>query len=152
MQSSFKQICAFNMRIGNSNGNPEEIDWELLSREADMIQSEVDELREAIAAKDTSGVRDALCDIHIFTYGTHYKMGYNADEDMYEVIQALYSRFCNSMEDVNDTIEYYARRGIINISIHGTEPYFYLKSELDYPDAPKGKFLKSKYYKEPTLE
>ena len=46
--SNFHKVVVFNQAIGNEAGDKQNIDWDLLTREADMIQSEVDELRKAI--------------------------------------------------------------------------------------------------------
>ncbi|MCZ2128573.1 MAG: nucleoside triphosphate pyrophosphohydrolase family protein [Anaerolineales bacterium] len=149
--SNFNKVVVFNQAIGNEAGDKQNIDWDLLTREADMIQSEVDELRKAIKNKDANGVRDALCDIHVFAYGTHHKMGYNADADMNIVIDALYSRFCMIPEDLQATIEHHKQRGVDSVTIHGKYPFAYIKSAGDYPDAPTGKFLKSVNYCEPEF-
>lgn len=149
--SNFHKVVVFNQAIGNEAGDRQNIDWELLEREVAMIQSEVDELNEAIKNKDIKGVRDALCDIHVFAYGTHFKLGYNADEDMNIVIDALYSRFCMIPEDLQATIEHHKQRGVDSVTIHGEYPFVYIKSAGDYPDAPSGKFLKSVNYCEPKF-
>lgn len=149
--SNFHKVVVFNQAIGNEAGDKQNVDWELLEREAKMIQSEVDELNKAIKNKDSNGVRDALCDIHVFAYGTHFKLGYNADEDMNTVIDALYSRFCMIPEDLQETIEHHKQRGVDSVTIHGEYPFVYIKSAGDYPDAPSGKFLKSVSYCEPKF-
>lgn len=149
--SNFHKVVVFNQAIGNEAGDKQNIDWDLLEREVNMIQSEVDELNEAIKNKDSNGVRDALCDIHVFAYGTHFKLGYNADEDMDTVIDALYSRFCMIPEDLQATIEHHKQRGVDSVTIHGEYPFVYIKSAGDYPDAPSGKFLKSVNYCEPKF-
>lgn len=149
--SNFNKVVVFNQAIGNEAGDKQNIDWDLLEREVNMIQSEVDELNEAIKNKDANGVRDALCDIHVFAYGTHFKLGYNADEDMNTVIDALYSRFCRIPEDLQATIDHHKQRGVDSVTIHGEYPFVYIKSAGDYPDAPSGKFLKSVNYCEPKF-
>lgn len=149
--SNFHKVAVFNQAIGNEAGDKQNIDWELLEREVAMIQSEVDELNEAIKNKDSNGVRDALCDIHVFAYGTHFKLGYNADEDMDTVIDALYSRFCKTPRDLIATMEHHKQRGVDSVTIHGEYPFVYIKSAGDFPDAPSGKFLKSVNYCEPKF-
>ena len=147
MKSNFKKVALFNEAIGNEKGNKTNIDWNMLFREADMIESELIELRRAIANKDMEEVRDALCDIHVFAYGTHHKIGWDADKDMNSVIEALYSRFCKTEEQLESSIKHYQDVGVERMSVHGEFPFKYIKSEGNYPDAPKGKFLKSIYYK-----
>lgn len=149
MESNFQRIVKFNEAIGNESGS---IKWENLEKEADMIQSELNELRLAIAAKDLDGVRDALCDIHVFAYGTHHKLGIDADVDMHKVTEALYTRFCRSQIELMRTIAHHRKKGVIEVFIHGEFPWKYIKSAGDYPDAPKGKFLKSVEYKEPIFD
>lgn len=150
--SNFNKVVVFNKAIGNkARKKNKEINWELLEKESKMIQSEVDELNKAIKNKDIDGVRDALCDIHVFAYGTHHKIGYNANVDMGIVIDALYSRFCKTPEDLQATIEHHKQRGVDSVTIHGKYPFAYIKSAGDYPDAPTGKFLKSVNYCEPEF-
>jgi len=150
--TNYEKVVIFNKAIGNNARKKNEtITWELLEKESKMIQSEVDELNEAIKNKDINGVKDALCDIHVFAYGTHFKLGYNADEDMNTVIDALYSRFCKTPEDLQATIEHHKQRGVDSVTVHGEYPFVYIKSAGDYPDAPTGKFLKSVNYCEPKF-
>lgn len=149
--SNFNKVVVFNQAIGNEAGDKQNIDWDLLEREVAMIQSEVDELKQAIKERDINEVRDALCDIHVFAYGTHHKIGYNADADMHKVISSLYSRFCETKDDLQATIEHHKQRGVDSVTIHGEYPFAYIKSAGDYPDAPKGKFLKSINYSEPRF-
>ncbi len=149
--NNFGKVIVFNQAIGNEKGDRKNIDWEMLDKEAEMIQSELDELKQAIKERDINEVRDALCDIHVFAYGTHHKIGYNADADMHTVISSLYSRFCQNEDDLQRTIEHHKNKGVLQITVHGEYPFAYIKSAGDHPDAPKGKFLKSINYNKPKF-
>lgn len=149
--SSFTQIVAFNQAIGNEKGDRKNIDWKLLEQEAKMIQSELNELKQAIKERDINEVRDALCDIHVFAYGTHHKIGYDADDDIHTVVSSLYSRFCTIKDDLHQTIAHHKNKGVLQITVHGEYPFVYIKSAGNYPDAPKGKFLKSINYSKPNF-
>lgn len=149
--SNFHKVVVFNQAIGNEAGDKQNNDWEMLDKEAEMIQSELDELKQAIKERDINEVRDALCDIHVFAYGTHHKIGYNADADMHTVISSLYSRFCETEDDLQQTIAHHKSKGVLEVTIHGEFPFVYIKSADDYPDAPTGKFLKSVNYCEPKF-
>lgn len=149
--TNYEKVITFNLAIGNKSGDKRKIDWDLLTREVDMIQSEVDELREAIELKNINKFRDGLCDVHVFAYGTHHKIGHNADKDMDAVMTALYSRFCENIDILYKTIAFHKNKGVLEVTIHGKFPFAYIKSDGDYPDAPKGKFLKSINYHEPVF-
>ena len=100
---------------------------------------------------DVLKVRDALCDINVFSYGTHHRMGFDADRDMHSVLNGVMTRFIKNAEDKQATINMHAAKGVKSVYFEGDYPTMIMKSAEDQPDAPKGKFLKSASYCEPVF-
>lgn len=114
-------------------------------------------LKEAItslpyAEPEIEHVRDASRDIVVFTDGLHHFMGYDADEDMRSVITGVMSRFIKDDEDKEVTIAKHASKGVVEVYFEGSYPKMIMKSAVDQPDAPKGKFMKSASYHEPVFD
>ena len=99
----------------------------------------------------THGVRDALCDINVFSYGAHHMMGLDADRDMDAVITGVMTRFIKNPEDKAQTVAKHSQAGVTEVYFEGAYPYMVMKSAVDQPDAPKGKFLKSASYRAPEF-
>lgn len=92
---------------------------------------------------DITKIRDSLCDINVYSIGSHYKLGYDAEEDTHAVVDQVMTRFIKNEEDLRATIELHKSKGVSKVEVCGKYPQAYLKSTEDQPDAPKGKFLKS---------
>lgn len=78
MKTIFQLVCEMNEAFGNPEGDPENLDWERLSKLLPNIRAETNELKAAIEANDIDGIRDALCDIRVFALGGLHAMGYMA--------------------------------------------------------------------------
>lgn len=159
-----------NVAFGNPKGDPHATDIERVHKQCLNIADEFGELMVALGAdaavvKDAvthlkwvssklvnqptrNGVRDALCDIHVFTYGAHHLMGIDADADMEAVVKGVMTRFVKSETDLIATREMHHAKGVTKVYCEGEYPTMVLKSAEDQPDAPKGKFLKSASYQD----
>lgn len=79
----------------------------------ELIQEELNELREAIIDKDIVEVADALCDIQyvlagaILEFGLHHKFAVLFNE----VQRSNMSKACTSKEEADKTIAHYAQEG-----------------------------------------
>ena len=102
-------------------------------------------------ATNLDDVRDGLCDIHVFAYGAHHLMGIDADQDMNSVVDGVMTRFIKDEADKQSTIAKHAAKGVTEVYFEGEYPVMVMKSAVDQPDAPKGKFLKSASYSEPVF-
>lgn len=102
-------------------------------------------------AANLDEVRDGLCDIHVFAYGAHHLMGIDADQDMNSVLDGVMTRFIKDEADKQATIAKHAAKGVFEVYFEGEYPVMVMKSAVDQPDAPKGKFLKSASYCEPEF-
>lgn len=178
--TNFGRVSQMNTAFGNPRGNPKNIDWDRVAKQSLNIADELAEVFAALggmpgAAKeaaaqfkatlsriyelgkqdgfvpDTDKVRDGLCDIHVFTYGSHHFMGIDANCDMAAVIDGVMTRFIKNQEDKEATVAMHAAKGVTDVYFEGEFPTMIMKSASDQPDAPKGKFLKSASYTEPTF-
>ena len=153
----FAAVSEMNEAFGNAKGNPRAIDWERITNQCANIGAEFKELMDALGlpctvtlALDRIGeaspldARDALCDIMVFALGAYHLMGIDADRDMLDVVEGVMTRFCKTREELELTVQHYARKGV-EVSVHGTFPRAYVRSTHDQqmPEYPKGKFLKS---------
>jgi predicted HAD superfamily Cof-like phosphohydrolase len=172
-KSNFQRVAAMNKAFGNPAGDASAVDWARIRKQCKNIQDELVELYTALGAdpvgiKDAAetvkwfldnptrivrplDVRDALCDINVFSYGAHHLMGHDADEDMSAVLGGVMTRFVKNADDKAATIKKHAEKGVTDVYFEGEYPTMIMKSAKDQPDAPKGKFLKSASYREPVF-
>lgn len=170
MSPMYSLVKEMNIAFGNPEGDPKILEfdaacnvktseaWKRLEKQCLNIKAEYYELIESIEAGKPDDVRDALCDIMVFTLGAYHFMGYDADEDMEAVLSAVMTRFCKNEEQLKDTINHFADKGIV-FTINGEFPRVYLKSAHDQGynaedkvyEYPKGKFLKSVGYRKPVF-
>lgn len=162
--TNFQRVAEMNIAFGNARGEPSSIDVPKLRSQCRNILDEYCELQIALGADpvkvaalalagraiaytkatvNVDGVRDALCDGHVFSYGAHHIMGIDADNDMDAVVDGVMTRFIKSEADREATIALHAAKGVLFVYFEGDFPKMVMKSAVDQPDAPKGKFLKS---------
>lgn len=171
--TSYRRVARMNVAFGNPKGDPSAIDYNRIRKQCLNIADELGELLIALGAYDAGvkqcvealkmaagqrnanpnlhGVRDALCDIHVFAYGAHHLMGIDADSDMHAVLNGVMTRFIKDEADKAATIAMHAAKGVTDVYFEGEYPTMVMKSASDQPDAPKGKFLKSASYSEPVF-
>lgn len=171
----FQEVKEMNAAFGNAEGNkedlvigesgvltaPQAIAWKRLEKQCKNIVAEYKELMDCIEERDIEGVRDALCDINVFSLGAHHLMGHDADADMSEVVGALFSRFCVDQKHLDETSDYYLRKGVHHY-YEGEFPRKCLKSSHDQGlttidgqevwEYPQGKFLKALGYRQPVFK
>lgn len=162
-KTNFQLVAFMNEAFGNKRGDPANIDVDRIRRQARNILDEFCELQIALGADPASveaiqeaaskltypgsfdllKVRDALCDINVFSYGAHHLMGIDADRDMRAVLESVMTRFIKDEADKAKTVAKHAANGVTEVYFEGEYPTMIMKSAADQPDAPKGKFLKS---------
>ena len=152
----FKDVSLMNEMFGNLKGDPNIINWPRVENQSKNILDEYEELLEALRQEDPAQLRDALCDIMVFTLGVYHLIGGDADKDMQEVYRSNMSKFCTNKDELEKTINYYNRIGI-KVYGGGEFPYAYVKSLSTQIGAngrsyPKDKFLKCINWKEPNFE
>lgn len=132
--------------------------WTRLEKQCKNIVKEYEELMAGIAERDVIKVRDALCDINVFSYGGHHMMGYDADRDMEAVIKGVLTRFVKNDDQFIRTQQHYQNLGV-EYYVEGSYPNTIFKSSKDQgytednpnPEYPKGKFLKPVGYSQPVF-
>ena len=113
-----------------------------------LLQEELDELKEAIAANDITGVADALSDIQYVLSGAILEFGLAPKfKELFEEVQrSNMSKVCVDMQTAEDTVAFYEQKdgtqGFIEESHHGFLVY----------RASDKKVLKSVKYSPANLE
>jgi predicted HAD superfamily Cof-like phosphohydrolase len=165
----FHDVKMMNEAFNNPEGDPNQISASKLMRQCKNIVKEYQELMQAFNInvkiehtevegrlvpdeKTIDHIRDALCDIMVFTLGAYHLMGYDADRDMEEVVAAVMTRFCVDANQLIDTIQHYNELGV-KFYAEGEFPRVCLKSSEDQGDGeyPRGKFLKAVGYRTPVF-
>lgn len=148
----FEMVCRMNEAFGNARGNPTSIDPSMLDRERINMLKELEELRLALLAGRLDKARDAICDTVVFAMGAYHKMGIDMHVDMTAVLYGVMTRFVKDEDDFKATKAKYEAMGI-KVTFEGSFPNMICRSAVDQGDGeyPKGKFLKSASFHEPTL-
>lgn len=174
--TNFHRVSKMNTAFNNKAGDPANIDWGRVRNQTLNVMDEFIETMGALglepdaikelkavrsritpdrfgddAAVNLRQVRDGLCDIHVFAYGSHHMMGIDADRDMDSVVGAVMTRFIKDDADKAATVARHAAEGVTDVYFEGEYPTMVMKSASAQPDAPKGKFMKSASYSEPTF-
>lgn len=152
----FGAVAAMNVAFGNPKGDPENLNLEKLKKQCQNIRDEYGELMLAIEAGDPVAIRDALCDINVFSLGAHHLAGYDADADMGAVYRSNMSKFIRDDVELEATIAKYDDLGVPFYQ-EGEFPTMCLKASADFTDRHgneyrKGKFLKGIAYKTPVFQ
>lgn len=142
----FQRVAEMNTAFGNPKGNASNIEWKRLEKQCRNILDEYCELMDAIASENIDDVRDALCDIQVFANGAQHLMGVDGDDDMHAVVDGVMTRFIKDADDLQATVVLHAAKGVTKVYFEGVFPKMIMKSAVDQPDAPMGKFLKSASY------
>jgi hypothetical protein len=166
-KTSFQIVSAMNTAFGNPKGDPHNIEWNRVRKQCLNIADEFVELMVGLGADpevmkalpglikatisftnepDLEAVRDALCDIPVFSLGAQHIIGVDGDADMAAVIDGVMTRFVKDEADLQATVQLHHDKGVTCVYTEGEFPTMILKSGVDQPDAPKGKFLKSASY------
>ncbi len=84
--TNFEHVKVFMQTFGQEVKEKAEFpDNAILKLRIDLIQEELDELKEAVSRKDLKEVADALTDILYVTYGAGHAFGINLDKCFSEV-------------------------------------------------------------------
>lgn len=108
-------------------------------------------LFEANAANNTltaESIAFYLDDLVNISAGMLESLGADHDTDMKAVIDGVMTRFIKDDADKEATIAKHAAKGVTEVYFEGEYPTMIMKSSVDQPDAPKGKFLKSASFRE----
>ena len=92
-----------------------------------LIMEEVQELNDAVKAKDIIETRDALADILYVVYGMAFRMGINANKDFDLVHENNMTKFCKSEAEAQETVEKYKQLYKENKSPYPTPGFKFVK-------------------------
>jgi predicted HAD superfamily Cof-like phosphohydrolase len=110
--SNFKKVLEFNKAFGVTTHtipqpNIFDTDPKLVKYRLELINEEVEELRDSITKKDFIEFIDALSDILYVTYGAFSCAGIDADKAFDIVQKSNMSKLCKSEEEAIQTVESY---------------------------------------------
>ena len=159
MTNPFSFVSLMNTIFGNPRGNVKEPNWVAIDRQMAIIESEFNELKDAVARRQIHGVkgmRDGIADLNVTNLGMAHILGIDSDADMLEVFDSNMSKLCENESVLNASIDKYAAIGI-EVYSEGEYPRKCIKSASDQTDTngetyKKGKFLKGVLFREPVLD
>ena len=119
-QTQFQLVCAMNVAFGNPAGTHADflpmpdisseteshfhaVPWQRLTKQCLNIKDEINELEQAVIAVNDFGIRDAICDIRVFTYGAAHFMGFDMDS-VPTGASADFDKLCTETEIRRDPI------------------------------------------------
>lgn len=149
-KTNFELVSELNTNFGNAWG-----DGSGMGTQLDLIREEYEETKEAFHQGSKIALCDGLGDLLVVTYGAFHKAGVDANVIMLIIDHCNNSKFCQSEEDVEKTLDLYQKKGLNLLSV-GTSPngfqYVYMNA-TDYDEDgkkyPQGKFLKNHGWLEP---
>lgn len=111
--SMFEDVSSLNNAFGNPKGDPLNPKWDRLESQAKNILDEYKELMEdGIGPKDMQQLRDAICDILVFTLGLGHMAGIDVEVDMKAVDLSNRSKFCKDQQVLDATVAKYHKLGV----------------------------------------
>ena len=158
--SNFKNVVKLNRVYGANTTDSQNLDWNPIEFQADLIKEELDELMEAVKNKDYQEVKDAIGDILVTAYGMGYVASFDCDKLMDNIDQSNMSKVHYSMEDAKKSQEYYKNLGVPSFIVdveYANRKYYILKSDAtiigsDHKVYKKNKVLKGMNFYAPSLD
>ena len=99
--SNFEDVKKFMQTFGQIvETKPQFPDEKTMKLRFDLIQEELNELKEAMETKNLQEIADALTDILYVTYGAGYAYGINLDKCFKEVQRANMSKLGNDSKPI----------------------------------------------------
>lgn len=111
-KTNFEKVIDFNHNAGiavadTPRSNVFTEDPKLVAYRLALIEEEVGELRDAIRDNNFTEVIDALSDILYVVYGAGASFGINLDQTYDIVHRSNMSKFCQTEEEAQQTVEWY---------------------------------------------
>lgn len=155
-QTPFQLVTAMSLAFSNPQGDPLNSNWDKCAAQAKGVEKELKEFRDGILTQNLPDTRDALCDIMVYCLGAYHALGLDADADMENVVDCLFSRLCATREKLTETVEYYTRTVGIKVYCEGAFPQMTVKSMEDQTGTNgeqyhKSQFLKARGYRTPVF-
>ena len=156
-KTNFQKIREFHQTSDLDNHFEHQLDVfdnkKLIKLRIALIEEELNELKEAINQRDFVEVRDAIADILYVTYGAAASFGINADNDYAKVHNSNMTKFCETKELAEKTVEEYKKKYSEGDLRYDT-PSYRLSGDGKYYvvyNESSGKILKSINYKQVDL-
>ncbi|WP_417431446.1 hypothetical protein [Halpernia sp.] len=113
----------------------------------ELLQEELNELKDAIAQNDLVEIADALCDLQYVLSGAvlEFGMGEKFVELFNEVQRSNMSKACANQQEADDTIEFYKEKGQEGYSEKSGD-------KINVHRTSDNKVLKNKYYSPADLK
>lgn len=152
----FDKVYAINELAGNARNQGHRIS----KHQMDIIDLEVDELRDGIDTNDLHEIIDGVGDGLFTLLGLAGRYGFDAAEVLRRVNESQFSKFDKNMDDLLDTRTKYTRLGVETFFIkkeYGGETVYVTKvsetaTGTDGKTYLKGKWLKSVNFQEPRFD
>lgn len=150
MLTNFEMVSNLNDAFGKFAGDSRNFLGQL-----DLIREEMDETVEANEEADLVATLDGLGDLLVVTYGAFHMLGFDANVIMMIIDHCNRTKFCPTLDDVEETLKQYRIQGLKNLGV-GTstngQRYVYI-TEDDHDSEgklyPQGKFLKNHAWESP---
>lgn len=155
--TNFDKVSKLNSIFGRQQTNAEEQNWDAIEEQFEIIESEFNELKDAIANRNWKEVKDGIGDVLVTTYGLGYVINIDCDWLMDNIDLSNMSKFDLTLEDAQATQKKYSEIGVETVIGHNEEHglYFVLSAKdqvgTDGKEYPAKKMLKSINFKEPDL-
>lgn len=156
-RSNFTDTATINAIAGNdTNGG-----WDVIDHQLMIIESEFNEMRDGIKARNIAELRDGIQDLLFTVYGLAWRAGFDADVDFAEVVRSNLTKFDANEEDALRTQEKYQAIGVKTycqkVTAENGRVFYVTKSAVDQigqdgKSYPAGKYLKSIHFEEPRYD
>lgn len=124
---------------------------DLLMRQYDLLEIHFEDVKDHHMVEEIPALLDTIATIISMAWDSLKIVGVLPILDMVSVINGVMTRFVKDEVDLEATKAKHAAKGITEVYTEGDFPTMILKSAIDQPDAPKGKFLKSASFSEPEF-
>lgn len=155
--TNFEKVCSLNEAFGRATTEFENPDWDAIEAQMEIIDSEYNELKTAVANRDWKEVKDGIGDVLVTTYGLGYVINIDCDLLMANIDESNFSKFCHDHDEAVATKKKYSVMGVETVIGYNEDYnlYFVLSAKdqigKDGKDYPAKKMLKSINFKEPDL-
>lgn len=161
--NAFQATSQINVIGGNAQGDVNNPNWTAIERQINLIQSELDEAKDSLAARNIDGLRDDVCDVLFTAYGLGFRCGFPTDQDYEEVCRSNMTKFDATVEDAKISQQKYRAIGVettirfVQIGSGGEVLEFFVLNSAsnqvghDGKSYPEGKWLKSYKFEEPKF-
>lgn len=138
------------LRIGGfKDGDDSKINLSL-----NLIDEELEELKESIYNNDEQGVYDSVADLWFVIHNTTFFLNLHPEDINHyfeNVIKSNYSKYCITEKEAEDTVEAYRSGTHPNKTGHRIDSYYEKVGEYYVVKRHDGKILKSINWKEPNI-